>query len=210
MRHCVFNVLGRICHRPRALLNTQFPDYNRLRPSVKTLSPGALVLVLLASAAGADLPKLEGKPAPALEASVWFGPKPPSIASLRGKPVLLFFWAHWCPDCKAEVFVIADVMKKYGPKGLMLIGPTRYYGYAARGEFASPDVEKPYIDVIRREYYTLLAKMPVPLSDSNFDNYGASATPTLVLVDRQGIVRWYHPGAATEQELAAHIESVLR
>jgi hypothetical protein len=102
-------------------------------------------------------------------------------------------------------------MKKYGPKGLALIGPTRYYGYAVRGEAVPPEVEKPYIDVIRREYYTLLASMPVPLSNVNFANYGAnSSTPTLVLLDRQGIVRWYHPGAATEQELAAHIEAILK
>ena len=154
---------------------------------------------------------LEGKPAPALETSTWLGPKPQSIASLRGKAVLLFFWAHWCPNCKAEVFVISDLMKKYGPKGLALIGPTRYYGYAVRGDAASPDVEKPYIDVVRREYYTLLASMPVPLSNANFANYNAdSSTPTIVLVDRKGIVRWYHPGAATERELATHIEAVLK
>jgi thiol-disulfide isomerase/thioredoxin len=161
--------------------------------------------------AGADVLALVGKPAPALEASVWLGPKPSSIMSLRGKVVLLFFWAHWCPNCKAEVFVIANLMKKYGPKGLALIGPTRYYGYAIRGEAALPEVEKPYIDVIRREYYTLLANMPVPLSSANFANYGAnSSTPTLVLLDRQGIVRWYHPGSATDQELAAHIEAILK
>ena len=171
----------------------------------------AFTLVLFAVAArAADLPNLEGKPAPALQASVWFGPRPPSIASLRGKPVLLFFWAHWCPDCKSEVFVIDNLMRKYGSKGLTLIGPTRYYGYVARGEVAQPAVEKAYIDVIRREYYTLLNKMPVPLSDANFVNYGAEATPTLVLLDRQGIVRWYHPGTATEQELSAHIEAVLK
>lgn len=81
-----------------------------------------VVLSALAAAAGqldqdesarADVLALVGKPAPVLEASVWFGPKPPSIASLRGKAVLLFFWTHWCPNCKAEVFVIADLMKKY-------------------------------------------------------------------------------------------------
>lgn len=187
---------------------------------IRVSAAGLVLLCALAAAAGqldqdesarADVLALVGKPAPVLEASVWFGPKPSSIASLRGKAVLLFFWAHWCPDCKAVVFVIADLIKKYGSRGLALIGPTRYYGYAVRGEAAPPEVEKPYIDVIRREYYTLLASMPVPISGANFTNYGAnSSTPTLVLLDRQGIVRWYHPGAATEQELVAQIAAVLK
>jgi thiol-disulfide isomerase/thioredoxin len=157
-----------------------------------------------------NLLSLEGKPAPALEAAVWFGPQPPTIASLRGKAILLFFWAHWCPDCKATVPIIAGLMKKYGPRGLALIGPTEYYGYVADGADAPPAVEKPYIEQIRRKFYAPLGDMPAPLSNANFARYGASSTPTLVLVDRKGIVTWYHPGAATERELAMQIERALR
>jgi len=153
---------------------------------------------------------LEGKPAPPLEGDVWFGPKPPSIASLRGKAVLLFFWAHWCPDCKATVPVIAGLMKKYGPQGLSLIGPTRYYGYVANGNDATPEVEKPYIEQIRHQFYAPLPEMSAPLSNANFIRYGASSTPTLVMVNRKGIVSWFHPGAATEQELTRQIERALR
>src|SRR5579872_1642618 len=85
-----------------------------------------------------NLLSLEGKPAPALEGV--------SLSSLRGHAVLLFFWAHWCPDCKADVPIIADVEKKFGPKGLALIGPTRLYGYVAGGDPAPPSVEKQYIE----------------------------------------------------------------
>jgi len=49
----------------------------------------------------------------------------------------------------------------------------------------------------------------VPLSANNFITYGASSTPTLVLIDRGGIVRYYHPGSASEAELNAKIRAVL-
>jgi len=87
-----------------------------------------------------NLLTLEGKPAPPLEENGWLGPKPSSLAALRGHPVLLFFWAHWCPDCKAEAPVLASLRNTYGPKGLVLVGPTRLYGYIARGEEAVPAV----------------------------------------------------------------------
>src|SRR5471030_429351 len=156
-----------------------------------------------------NLLTLEGKPAPALEAAQWLGPKPPSLASLRGRPVLLFFWAHWCSDCKAEAAILANVKKKFGSRGLALIWPTRLYGYAAGGEDASPAVEKRYIQQVRDRYYADLRDMPAPLSAANLLNYGASTTPPLALIDGAGIVRYYHPGAVSEAELSLRIQSVL-
>jgi thiol-disulfide isomerase/thioredoxin len=157
-----------------------------------------------------NLLTLEGKPAPPLAEDDWLGPKPASLAALRGHPVLLFFWAHWCPDCKAEAPVLAALKDTYGPKGLVLIGPTRLYGYAAGGEEAAPAAEKQYIDQVRRRYYAALADMPVPISAANFLTYGASTTPTLLLIDRGGVVRFYHPGAVSEAELSARIQAILR
>ena len=157
-----------------------------------------------------NLLTLEGKPAPLLEESDWLGLKPSSLAALRGHPVLLFFWAHWCPDCKAEAPVLASLRNTYGPKGLVLIGPTRLYGYVAGGNEAAPAIEKQYIDQMRRRYYAALADMPVPIGATNFLTYGASTTPTLILIDRAGVVRFYHPGAASERELSGRIQAILR
>lgn len=146
---------------------------------------------------------------PPLDIKEWFGPQPVPLAALHGKVVLLFFWAHWCPDCKAEVPILAKLRQAYGPRGLVLVAPTQLYGYVAGGKEATPVQEKEYINQVRYKYYAPLLDVPAPLSQENFDLYGASTTPTLVLLDRKGIVRLYHPGAMKFQQLAAAIEALL-
>ena len=51
-------------------------------------------------------------------------------------------------------------------------------------------------------------KMTVPLSEDNFKNWGCSTTPTLALIDRQGIVRLYHPGDMSYDDLRAQIVKI--
>jgi thiol-disulfide isomerase/thioredoxin len=156
-----------------------------------------------------NLLNMEGKPAPPLEVNQWLGAKPTPLTALRGHPVLLFFWAHWCADCKGEGPIIASLMKTYGARGLVLVGPTKLYGYVAGGEEAAPVTEKRYIEQVRQQYYPFLAGMPIPLSENNFLAYGASTTPTIVLIDAGGVVRFYHPGAVSEPELSARIRKIL-
>jgi len=155
-----------------------------------------------------NLLSFEGRPAPALHVDQFLGSKPPMLAQLKGSPVLLFFWAHWCVDCKAEAPIITQLRLEFAPKGLQVLGPTRYYGYTAQEEHASQSTELAFIDAVRHRFYSGLLDMPVPISTYNFDAYGASTTPTLVLLDRTGKVAMYHPGAMPYDQLKAEIEKV--
>jgi cytochrome c biogenesis protein CcmG/thiol:disulfide interchange protein DsbE len=152
---------------------------------------------------------LVGQPAPPLQVTQYLGTKPPTLASLKGSPVLLFFWAHWCVDCKAEVPVIARLRQEFAPEGLIVIGPTQLYGYAAQGVDATPDDERAYIEAVRARYYSPLQNMPAPLSKQNFNAYGASTTPTLVVLNRAGQVAMYHPGAMSYDELRSALQKAV-
>ncbi len=151
---------------------------------------------------------LVGKPAPALDLQRFLsGPRMKSLEQLKGKAVILFFWAHWCADCKEVGPVLTGLKQKY--PALQIVALTQTYGYVAGGEEVGPAVEVPYMEKVRAQYYPDLLQVPAPLSGENFKRYGSSTSPTLVLVDKAGIVRMYHPGRMTAEELAPFVEKVL-
>lgn len=156
-----------------------------------------------------NLLTLEGTTAPALDLSEYLGPAPPTLDQLKGKVVLLFFWAHWCSDCKTQGPVLADLASRYGDQGLVVFAPTQRYGYVARGQDAPPEVEKQYIEKVRQESYSVLAGESIPLSEKNHQRYGVSTTPTLVLLDRDGKVRLYHPGKMTLEALEPMVKKLV-
>jgi thiol-disulfide isomerase/thioredoxin len=148
---------------------------------------------------------LEGKPAPAIELREYLGPNPVPLTALKGKPVLLFLWAHWCGDCKGMIPILSQIQSEFGDR-LKIVAPTQRYGYIARGEEAGPAAELKYIDQVRQELLApKISNLPVPVGEETFKNYGVSTTPTLVLVDARGLVRLYRPGKMPYEELRDHI-----
>lgn len=157
-----------------------------------------------------NLLTLVGKIAPPLEFKEYLGPEPRPIAEMKGSVVLIFFWAHWCGDCKAQAPIIARLRSDFSGEKLVVIAPTQRYGFAGTQEKISPAQEKAYIDTVRRSYYARLSDVPAPLSKENFDLYGASTTPTIVLVAPSGHIALYHPGGMTYEELRTEIAGLLQ
>jgi len=156
-----------------------------------------------------NLLSLEGQPALTWASPEWLGPKPPTAAELKGKPVVLFLWAHWCGDCKKQGPILDALVNKYKDTGITVIAPTQRFGYVEKRKPAGPAEELAYIERVRDEFYPWMKSVSAPVSDDVYLQYGVSTTPTYVMIDRDGKVSSYLPGQPTSDELEVLIKKVV-
>jgi cytochrome c biogenesis protein CcmG/thiol:disulfide interchange protein DsbE len=149
---------------------------------------------------------LPGSPAPELVIEDYVGDPPPTLASLRGKPVLLFVWAEYCGDCRAQAAALAKVRSRYAARGLQVIALTRYY----EREAADQVREKARVDSVWKADYQEVGAIPIVISTASDERYGGSSTPTFVFVDRAGVVRGYLPARLTEAEFDRALAGPMR
>jgi thiol-disulfide isomerase/thioredoxin len=149
-----------------------------------------------------NLLSLVGEPAPALVAEDSLaGPVP----ALAGQPTLMFLWAEWCADCKAQAASLSRIRRRFEPEGLRLVAVTRYYDPEPQRAR-----EKARVDSVWKADYPDLAGIPVIFSTASMERYGASSTPTFVFVDRSGTVRRYTPTRLTEAEFARTLTNLVK
>ena len=154
-----------------------------------------------------NLLSLEGQPAFPVESQEWLGPQT-SLAALKGKPVVLFLWAHWCGDCKTQGPILDALVNKYRASGITVVAPTQLFGYVERRKPAGPAEELAYIERIRDEFYPWMKTVSAPVSDDLYLKYGVSTTPTYVMIDRDGKVSTYLPGQPTSEQLEPLIRKI--
>lgn len=155
--------------------------------------------------------KILGETAPEIEVGNWLGeqmmPATAPLTNLRGKVVLLDFWATWCVPCFEAFPDLTEWHQSYGKKGLQIIGLTRFYGHA-KGLQMDEANELTYLQNFKREQ-----RLPYPFavgkSTDNQINFGAPSLPTMVLIDKKGIVRFVQAGLVDKDKLEARIQKLL-
>src|SRR6266404_6514128 len=95
------------------------------------------------------------------------------LSDLRGKAVLLNFWATWCGPCKIEMPWFVDLQKQYGPQGLQIVG-------VAMDDASKEDISK-FAKDMGVNYPILLGKEAVGESYG-----GVGVLPTTFFIDRDG------------------------
>lgn len=167
--------------------------------SGKLLYPAIGVLIALSALFGlAILPRfapahggLIGKPAPTFSLPVTANARPDlkqvDLAALKGKAVLLDFWASWCGPCAAEAPLIDRLARRYEKKGLVVLGVN---------VSDTPEVTQAYAAKLGLSY-------PMVVDDERKveSAYGVEKLPSLIVIDKEGRVTAYYVGITDEAAL---------
>lgn len=143
--------------------------------------------------------------APEIVIKEWLDKKPFKLSELRGKVVMLDFWAMWCGPCIRSFPRLRELHKKYKDKGFQIIGITRLYGEIGDEE-ATEKEEIAALNELKKEF-----KLPYPIAvhdkEENHSAYGVESIPTVFILDKTGRVRYISVG--TNKIVETEIEKMI-
>ena len=161
---------------------------------------GALIVALLIGAIVIGFEEMHGgladdMPAPDFSFERFGGGRITS-SELRGKVVMLDFWATWCPPCREEMPWLATVASEYEAKGVAFVAPN------------DPDEEKAAVGIYLDQLPTL-RPYEVFGEVNALERYKVRALPTIYVLDRHGKVVASHTGQTTERTVRRWLDQAL-
>lgn len=154
-----------------------------------------------------------GKPAPPLDIAATAHGAAVTAESLKGKVVLLDFWAIWCGPCIATFPHLNSIYDEFHSRGLEIVGVTRQYGYqwnaetkrAARAEGdVSMEAELGMLEEFMKHHELRHSTIVTPKESAMQKQFGVTGIPHAVLIDRQGNVRMIKVGSGEANAKALH------
>jgi thiol-disulfide isomerase/thioredoxin len=165
------------------------------------------------------LAELIGKDAPPLTVAAWVNGGPLTPEDLKGKVVLLDFWAVWCGPCIMTFPHLREWYEEYHDKGLEIVGVTGYYnfkwddaaGKAVRGEGQVSHEDEQAMLAKFAEHHKLAHPFAISEDGELAKFYAVTGIPHVALIDRTGKIRLIKVGAgdATAKEIGAKLAELL-
>jgi thiol-disulfide isomerase/thioredoxin len=165
---------------------------------------------------------LVGKPAPEVDSKTWIDGEAKPLSSMKGKVVLVDFWATWCPPCRQVMPKLNALYEKHKGDGLLVLGVTRYDG--GPGFLPTAGTKDPLNDGVRvpkiapEEHIDHLKQFKanvgitypfVVATEAEPKAYHVSGIPTLAVIDREGSIEFLAVGSGNEALLKVAVEHAL-
>ena len=114
---------------------------------------------------------------------------------IKGRPVLINFFASWCLPCREEMPAIEKLAREYRPKGVVFLG------------VAVDDTEAKMRDFVSR--YEVTFPVGLDAGAAIQKSFGVYGIPTTYFIGKQGIINYFHTGAVTEELLRHELDKLL-
>ena len=164
---------------------------------------------------------LKGKPLPEIPVVDVIGDKNFDWKKFKGKVLVLDFWATWCGPCRMVIPSLVKLQKEFKDKGLQVVGVTTYYGFAWEltgregdtliGKSAGRVSRERELELNRIFHDKVPLDYPIVITERKVGSktFGIVGIPTLFVVDRKGIVRYYKVGSGNEEALRKVVVKLL-